>query len=382
MTDQNRVVKIRARSLKNAEASYISMVDRGANRLPIRMLKNEGKNMFNLDNLFINRGAKSEPKAPEIMGMLVTEENVEGYALALKSESKDVFVLDTETEGVKFVSYKQEASLENAIILRGSTDESPAIVVESQKMLSDFGFDEAQGFAGSVASYGFYSNLDSAMRVLSSAMWDIMENAAPGTTPTAEAETLISEFSTYVLALMQTVPLEAFKMEKLQPVVAEPETAAKSEEGTAEATTTEEGETEGTEAGEAEGESIEATEATEGSEAAESAGEAAKGEETDLSKILDQISAFGSTLSTISDSMESLKSEISDVSTKVNEQGEQLEQVREVTQKAEKLAKDAKESASSVAIDTDEGRVSSHKSEDDDYDPQHVNRRNSNIEYT
>ncbi|AUR95988.1 hypothetical protein NVP1215B_070 [Vibrio phage 1.215.B._10N.222.54.F7] len=387
MSDENRVVKIRARSLKNAEASFISIVDRGANRLPIRMLKNEGKNMFNLDNLFLNRGKKSEPKAPEIMGMLVTEENAQGYVNALKSESNEVFVLDTETEGVKFVSYKEEASLEGAIILRGATDESPAIVVESQKMLSDFGFDSSQGFAGSVASYGFYSNLDSAMRVLSSAMWDIMETATPGETPTAEAETLINEFSTYVLALMQTVPMEAFKMEKLQPV-ADLETAAKSEEGTGESTTTEGSEAEG---GEAEGGEAEGAEAVggEGAEATgetatteEGTGEAAKGEESDLSKILGQISSFGETLTAMGQSMESLKSEVNQVSSTVAEQGEQLVSVREGTQKAEELAQAAKDSASSVVIDTDNGRTSTQKSDDEDYDPNQVNRRNTNIEYT
>ncbi|APD18994.1 hypothetical protein [Vibrio phage J14] len=42
-TNNTRRVTVRARYLVNGMASRISMVDRGANRLPTRMLKNDGE---------------------------------------------------------------------------------------------------------------------------------------------------------------------------------------------------------------------------------------------------------------------------------------------------------------------------------------------------
>ncbi len=412
---ESRVVKVTARSLKNAEATFISMVDRGANRLPIRMLKNEGKNMLNLERLFLRKSEDKTPQEPSVLGVLVPEASAEGYAQALKSEDNEIFVLDTDTEGVKFVSYKEEASLEGAMILKGSTDESPAVVVDTaQKQLSDFGFDPEQGFAGSVVSYGFYSNIRAAMNVLFDAMFDILETAEPGTPPLERAQTLLDEFNTYMVSLLQTVPTEAFKMEKLQPVVnqddAETTQAEASKgEGDGEAVEGElvtEGEGQGEAAkGESEGEDEaqkqgavcdpdspeydpEACDRMKAEEAAaEGEGEAvAEGTEQknegneQLQQILDQMSSFGSTMQTLNESVNGLKEEIGTVKNTVTEQGEQIAQVSENAQKAEEKAQAAKESASSVVIDTDNGRTDAQK-QDDNYDPEHVDRRNRNIEY-
>lgn len=419
---ENRVIKVRARSLKNAEASYISVVDRGANRLPIRMLKNEGENMFDLNKLFL-RGQKSEPKQPEVMGVLVPEATAEGYAAAMKSDDNEVFVLDTDTEGVKFVSYKEEASLEGALILKGAKEESPAVVVDTaQKQLSDFGFDPEQGFAGSVVSYGFYSNIRAAMNVLFDAMFDILETAEPGMPPLERAQTLLDEFNSYMVSLLQTVPTEAFKMEKLEPVAVnhdDVETtnaeASKSEGEAIEGELLPNGEAEAAKSeGDtaAEGEAVAEGAAPEG-EAGEAKG--AEGEEQKqadycnpdspdydpekcrerqaeeeqkseggneaLAQILQQMNNIGSTMQNLTQTMESMKSEVDSIKETVSEQGEQIQSVNEGVQKAENAAKAAKESADSVVIDTDAGRTDAQKSEDN-YDPEAVDRRNRNIEYT
>ncbi|AEH21865.1 VHS1052 protein [Vibrio phage 1] len=393
MPEQNRVVTVRARSLKNAEASYISVVDRGANRLPIRMLKNEGENMFDLNKLFLRGSQKNEQAQPAVMGVLVPEASAQGYAAALKSDSQEVFVLDTDTNGVKFVSLKEEASLDGAMILQGATETSPAIVVDTaQKMLSDFGFDPEQGFAGSVVSHGFYSNLDGAMRVLFDAMWSVMETAEPGEAPVERVQTLLTEFTAYVTALMQTVPMEAFKMEKLQPVEVnqddqETTTAEASKgEGAVEGEVVVEGAAvegeavvEGeaaTEGGEVEGGAAVVEGSAEGEAPVVEAGEASKseGDEGALAQILSQISTFG-------EQLQGIKSEISTVKETVTQQGEELQTVRDGVQKAEQTAQEAIESASSVVIDTEDGRTNSQKA-DDDYNPDHVDRRNRNIEYT
>ncbi|QNJ59174.1 hypothetical protein [Vibrio phage vB_ValS_PJ32] len=399
MADNDRVVKVRARSLKNADATFISMVDRGANRLPIRMLKNEGSNMFDLNQLFLRGGSKKSEAQPQVMGMLVPESTAEGYVAALKSEDQEVFLLDTPTEGVKFVSYKEEASLDGAMILKGATDESPAIVVDTaQKMLSDFGFDPEQGFAGSVISHGFYSNLDGAMRVLFDAMWNVMETAEPGEAPVERVQTLLSEFTAYVTSLMQTVPMEAFKMEKLTPVVAEGEKEeGDNTDGGEAAVTTEGGAETGTEAGtdagtdstvessgtEPEGGTTEAgTESGDpGAETGETT-EGAKNEGEDpLQQILAQMSSLGQQISTIGESVNGLKSEVSTIQDKVTEQTQEIATVRDGVQKAEKAAEQAVNAASGVVIDTDEGRTDGQKSEED-YNPDRVERRNRNIEYT
>ena len=222
MSDNTRRVTVRARSLVNGMANKISLVDRGANRLPTRMLKNDGdKPMFDLDDLFRREKAAKNEKPSEVIGLVVPAEHAEGYAQAMKTENgTETFIIDTDKDDIKLVALKSDANLDDALILRGG-DDAPAVAVShAQKMLRDWGYDSDQGFAGSVISNGFYSNVGQATDVLRAALFDIMEKA--DTNPVEEAEAILKEFTDYVSGLVANVPTTAFKFEKLRPVTVEP----------------------------------------------------------------------------------------------------------------------------------------------------------------
>lgn len=382
-TDNTRRVTVRARSLVNGMATKISLVDRGANRLPTRMLKNDGeKQMFDLDALFRRENAAKNEKPSEVIGVVVPAEHAEGYAAALKQESNaETFILDTDNEDVKLIALKNDANLDDALILRGGENAPAVAVSHAQKMLRDWGYDSDQGFAGSVISNGFYSNVGQATEVLRAALFDIMEKA--DTNPVEEVQAILSEFNDYVTGLVTNVPTTAFKFEKLQPIAIEPteeeaddaaiESGQKSESG---ATVTTEEEPKKDDASK--------SESDKGKESAAKTEDAktASGDETDETNdktdtstkndsglgadLLQALQALPEAVSTLTETVSGLKNEMSTLQDSVNT-------ANDTAKKAEKLAAKAADESNFTIDDSDAGREEAGKSEDEIPQSKHSN---------
>lgn len=391
-------ITVRARALKNGNANFISMVDRGANRLPVQALKNEDKNMFDLDNIF--RRQKKERDAAiknEVVALLVPADQTDGYVTAMKQENPDqdlhVFTVEGK-EHVSVISLKseEETDLSQALIFQGGED-APAVAVSgAQKMLHDWGYDSDQGFAGSVISNGFYSNARSACDVFMSALFDTMEKAEDN--PTEAVNSLVTEFGSYMTSLVANVPAQAFKYEQLRPVTVEP-TQDEHEE-----------QVEGATAGEAaksepvvEGEVVNANPETTVND--EPKGDAAKSEpkedsegedptvtdeneapkdtvaktETNDDATAQLIAALGTlpeAISQLTETVTGLKSELESVKGDVAT-------AKETATKAESKAKENEDALNTVVIEPDDGRednaLKSEVSEDRKIG------RNANVEY-
>lgn len=382
-TNNTRRVTVRARSLVNGMASRISMVDRGANRLPTRMLKNDGeKRMFDLDDLFRRQKAEKNEKPSEVIGVVVPADQAEGYAAALKQESDaDAFIIDTDNEDVKLISLKNDATLDDALILRGGENAPAVAVSHAQKMLRDWGYDSEQGFAGSVISNGFYSNVGQATDVLRAALFDIMEKADEN--PVEEVQTILAEFNDYVTGLVTNVPATAFKFEKLQPIAIEPteegaddaaiEAGQKSEKGS---TVTTEEEPEKDKAaksekgkGEDDATKTEADNKDSGAEAEEpeAATDTATKNDSGLgADLLQALQALPEAVTNLTETVSGLKSEMSTLQESVNT-------ANDTAKKAEKLAAKAADESNFTIDDSEAGREEADKSEDEIPQSKHSN---------
>ncbi|UYD21497.1 hypothetical protein [Vibrio phage 29Fa.3] len=378
-TDNTRRVTVRARSLVNGMATKISLVDRGANRLPTRMLKNDGeKQMFDLDALFRRENAAKNEKPSEVIGVVVPAEQAEGYAAALKQESDaDTFIIDTDNEDVKLIALKNDATLDDALILRGGENAPAVAVSHAQKMLRDWGYDSEQGFAGSVISNGFYSNVGQATEVLRAALFDIMEKA--DTNPVEEVQAILSEFNDYVTGLVTNVPTTAFKFEKLQPIAIEPteeeaddaaiESGQKSESGAT--VTTEE---------EPKKDAASKSDSDKGKESAAKTddGKTVSEEETDETDtatkndsglgadLLQALQALPEAVTTLTETVSGLKNEMSTLQDSVNA-------ANDTAKKAEKLAAKAADESNFTIDDSEAGREDAEKSEEDLPQSKHSN---------
>ncbi|UOX39938.1 transport and binding protein [Vibrio phage V-YDF132] len=391
-----RKVKVRARALKDGESHYISIVDKGANRIPLRMLKNEENPMIEFGSLNVaklfNR-QKAEP-TPNAVGIIVGTDKAAGFAAALKAEGYEtVEILECGQDDLRFVSTKSEVVLEDTI--KFNCVDRAVVIENGQKMLKDWGFDEDNGFAASVAANAFYANMHSAVDTLCSAIYSKMDDAAQGTRPTEEVSKLLADFTAYMLALVNTVPETAFKMEKIQPV--EIEDAQGDEPNGTDDTTVNGGETVTEEANDSTANTAEvdsANIATDGNPTVDAdataeadAGTAPEGapegdvsgevtesgqkSESEPSAESVQLTAILEAVTAMTQTMTGMKSEMDTLSNTVSSQGETMSEITSRIAKAEKTAKKSLEAAAGTVVDT----------EDDEDEVQHGQKSESEYSF-
>lgn len=402
---QTRKITVRARALKGGNANFISIVDRGANRLPVQALKNEEKNMFDLDKVFRRQKAeRAAAQKSEVSALLVPTTDVDGFVTALKSENSEqelhVFAVEGK-DHVSVISFKSEdqTDLSQMLLFQGSEDAPIVAVSGAQKMLHDWGYDSDQGFAGSVVSNGFYSNARSACDVYMSALWDIMEKAEDN--PTEAINALTDEFKGYMTALVSNVPSEAFKFESLRPEVSEEETdeVQKGEAGAEDTTDdaaatntndTVEGDTNaGTEGEVKTGEAAkgdettdaavtgaEGDQVTEGQTEGEDApkADAAKGEADPMAQLIAALGNLPEAVTTLTETVNGLKSELAEVKEGVTE-------AQETAAKAENAATQNADSLNAAIVETDAGREEQDTALKSELSDDRRIGRNSNIEF-
>ncbi|WKC56040.1 hypothetical protein [Vibrio phage CAU_VPP01] len=338
--------------------------------------------MFDLDALFRRENAAKNEKPSEVIGVVVPAEHAEGYAAALKQESNaETFILDTDNEDVKLIALKNDANLDDALILRGGENAPAVAVSHAQKMLRDWGYDSDQGFAGSVISNGFYSNVGQATEVLRAALFDIMEKA--DTNPVEEVQAILSEFNDYVTGLVTNVPTTAFKFEKLQPIAIEPteeeaddaaiESGQKSESG-ATVTTEEEPKKDAASKSDS-GKGKESAAKTddgktvseeETDETANNTATSTKNESGLGADLLQALQALPEAVTTLTETVSGLKNEMSTLQDSVNA-------ANDTAKKAEKLAAKAADESNFTIDDSEAGREDAEKSEEDLPQSKHSN---------
>lgn len=159
-------VKLKANKLENPSVSYISLVSRGANRIPFRIIKlDKEQEMLDLNGLFRRQPVrKEEPSTPEIeatlVGLVVEKSDRLEEVASLLSEAG--FTTDNREEGEdNTVVFKQADEIEGAIIFK-LNDQMLALVkgVDPEEDLSDLSFVEVHkehGFLPSVELAGQFT---------------------------------------------------------------------------------------------------------------------------------------------------------------------------------------------------------------------------------
>lgn len=206
-------LKFNAVKMSDAHVSHISLVERGANRIPFKVIKQENHMSqfagIDLGNLFGTR--KSEAKAPEVVAVVTMKG--EGFESIKKQVEEAGFAVSDvkELEDGSMVFKQGEGALEDGTVIRLNDD--IAIVT---KGFSPYNMDVSAGdvsFADQCAAKGFYPGVDAIMNTLSDAVRNITYNAKDPNEAKTAVTKLFSEASTYVAAFVGSLPVKAFKLE-------------------------------------------------------------------------------------------------------------------------------------------------------------------------
>lgn len=206
-------VKAVAKEMKDADVRFISLVARGANRIPFRIVKSEKESgMIDLSKpLKILKGEKPQAVAPEVVGVVVFDQGDEAVmADVRKSLTEHGFAVDkaTQNEDGTVLFAAGDVDAEDATIVRLSED--MAVVVKGFSSYSQ-SLSESTNFSEVMAAQGYYQGVRTACDALVYTMQNVLQKAESSADASAKVSTILSSFGTYVGALTKGLPVAAFK---------------------------------------------------------------------------------------------------------------------------------------------------------------------------
>lgn len=206
-------IKAVAKEMKEADVRFISLVKRGANRIPFRIVKSEKESgMIDLSKpLKILKGEKPQAASPEVVGVVVFDQGDEAVMVDVRKSLTDHgFAVDTVTKNedgtVLFSAGAVDA--EDATIVRLSED--MAVVVKGFSSYNQ-ALSESTNFSEVMAAQGYFQGVRTACDALVYTMQNVLQKAESSQDAATKVNSILSSFSTYVGTMTKGLPVAAFK---------------------------------------------------------------------------------------------------------------------------------------------------------------------------
>lgn len=212
MTTPTTTVKAKLRKLTDLDVTFVSLVDRGANRIPFRIVKNQESAMLNLTNLF--RTVKSEAKpvkasevVPTIAAMIVQKADVSAESLASLKESFGFTVEKSYEDGTVALAKSDDFETDGELV---KMDENMVLVVKgfspwTEKL-------NALPFGKKVDTKLFHDGVRCAVNVATDRIQEALWSAESPSDIAKQAKTILADCAEYVSTIAAALPAEAFTM--------------------------------------------------------------------------------------------------------------------------------------------------------------------------
>lgn len=245
-------VTIDAAEIVDARTDIISLVKRGANRLPFRVIKSEEEDMLDLFKAGRIIFGKSEKKPEVVAVMFGTEPDADLLAKTFATAGLDPAKL-TKSEADEVITFaKSDVEKAQGTVLVKSGD---AVVAVSGLAKSFDSWGGSSDFVSAIRANTFYPSIYSSQDVFTSCIYSIMSNSNSPDEAASRVAACADDYKNYIVMLTANLPASAFHLDHGFYSLAKSETpVVKSEEPKAEEpvatteTVTTEAAVEGTEA--------------------------------------------------------------------------------------------------------------------------------------
>lgn len=202
-------LRIKANELIDTNVNFVSLVKRGANRIPFRITK-EDENMLNLYDIGRRLFQKGDPK-PEIVAAVIQKgADLNKIAAIFKSaglDPKDFW--RTEKDGIITVAKSDAVQAEDTVVLKVSDD--VGLVISNLKKTFDGYAYNSTDFNVVMATEGVYPSMCVAKEALGTTIGNILHKASSPNEAAAQVGAAIDAFKDYMTMLLGSVPVQAFK---------------------------------------------------------------------------------------------------------------------------------------------------------------------------
>lgn len=201
---------INATELVNTDVNFVSLVKRGANRIPFRITK-EDQNMIDLHKIGRAIFKMAEPKVAVVGAIVQKGADLDKVNAVLKSAGLDVEALaKSEKDGVVTLA---KADAPSAVsVLKVSNEVALVVSTDLQKGFSGVDF-SSWSFGEVMATEGYFTGICMAVDVLKSTVANILMEASSSSEAAAAVGKAADEMKNYLISLTGGLPVDAFKAE-------------------------------------------------------------------------------------------------------------------------------------------------------------------------
>lgn len=203
-------LKVNSNELQGTDVQFVSLVKRGANRIPFRIVKEDTEPMLDLGSIGRKFFQKAEP-TPGVLAVMVNKDaaNLDAIKEQLKAAGLSVEKSE-EKDGIIFFKQEGQAEFDTGVVK--VNDDIGMVVSGVKKAFCGWDFDSTSfGEVHKVSS--FYPSMRHGADIFSDTVSNIMQKAD---TPAEAADMIgnaVDEFKTYITALAKGLPERAFKSE-------------------------------------------------------------------------------------------------------------------------------------------------------------------------
>ena len=202
------MAKIKASELMAAEANFVSLVPKGANRIPFRITK--GDRMINLSNIgqLLAKSAGLTAAAPTILAGCVAKTANQDMAKA-RFEAAGLDVSNPVEAGDMIVFSQTDAEDPKGLLLK--LDEDTGLMIGNiEKGFYEYNF-EGMTFGEVAGTEAFLPSLGMAADMLRYTIQNILEAEDTAKGASEKISTAVADYGKYVETLASAIPESAFK---------------------------------------------------------------------------------------------------------------------------------------------------------------------------
>jgi len=202
-------VVIQARELSEMDVNIISLVKRGANRIPFRIVKSDGDPTMNLSNIFLKK------PAPALVAVVLAKTaDQEAYTKALADGGFEVDHVLTGEGDDKTISlmFTKSDEVTDAVAFKVSDDAALVISGVEKGLLA---FPDSISFIENITKAGFAPSYRIANDILTETVGNIIFSEGDAEATKTAVQKAIEDFGGYIEAILSTIPVQAFKAEEI-----------------------------------------------------------------------------------------------------------------------------------------------------------------------
>lgn len=210
-------VKVTANKMTDASVSFISLVDRGANRIPFKIVKQEKSMSGHFAGLDLGKlfARKSETKDKQGEVLAVVTMKGESFDSVKKQVADAGFSVDNVQEMEDgSVIFKQDGDMEGETTLVRLNDHVAVVTKGFRPHAMDITVGDGS-FAEQCAAQGFYPGVRTIVDVLAHSINVAVDQAASPQDAAKMVAKMFDEAKTYTVGFLGGLPVKAFKLESV-----------------------------------------------------------------------------------------------------------------------------------------------------------------------